>query len=147
MKFIIRGAKSSVKDERFESPRETLHLVQVFLREMLVYKQEDIDNIQCAAVHRLKFGCEQGEDIIVRLVSLVDRDEMLKAARKLVPWSGFSVFPDLPPSLSKLRGELLRRRSEMSVAEKKKTRLVYLTRPPFLKALWEFCCFSIIRPE
>jgi hypothetical protein len=46
-----------------------------------------------------------------------------------------SVVPDLPPSLSKLRGELLRRRSEMSVAEKKKTRLVYLTRPPFLRLI------------
>lgn len=133
--LIIRGVKSSVKDERFESPRATLHLVQSFLIETLGYKQEEIDNIQFAAAHRLKFGSERGKDIIVRMVSLIDRDEILKAARKLVPGSGFSVVPDLPPSLSKLRGELLRRRSELSVAEKKKTRLVYLTRPPFLRLI------------
>ena len=110
-------------------------MVQAFLIETLGYKQEEIDNIQFAAVHRLKFGSERGKDIIVRMVSLIDRDEILKAARKLVSGSGFSVVPDLPPSLSKLRGELLRRRSEMSVAEKKNTRLVYLTRPPFLRLI------------
>lgn len=103
--------------------------------ETLGYKQEEIDSIQFAAAHRLKFRSERGKDIIVRMVSLIDRDEILKAARKFVPGSGFSVFPDLPPSLSKLRGELLRRRSELSVAEKKKTRLVYLTRPPFLRLI------------
>ena len=87
-----------------------------------------------SSFHRLKSGGERGKDIIVRMVSLIDRNEILKAAKKLVPGSGFSVVPDLPPSLSKLRGELLRRRSEMSVAEKK-TRLVYLTRPSFLRLI------------
>ena len=70
-------------------------MVQAFLHEMLGYKQKEIDNIQFAAVHRLKFRTERGKDIIVRLVSLIDRDEMLMAARKLVPGSGFSVVPDL----------------------------------------------------
>ena len=99
--LIIWGVKSSVKDERFESPRGTLHLVQAFLRETLGYKQEEIDNIQFAAVHRLKFGSERGKDIIVRLVSLIDQDEMLMAARKLVPGSGFSVVPDLEWGVAK----------------------------------------------
>jgi hypothetical protein len=72
--LIIRGVKSSVKDERFESPRGTLHLVQAFLIDTLGYKQEEIDNIQFAAVHRLKFGSERGKDIIVRMVGLIDRD-------------------------------------------------------------------------
>jgi hypothetical protein len=48
--LVIRGVKSSVKDERFESPRGTLHLVQAFLIETLGYKQEEIDNIQFAVV-------------------------------------------------------------------------------------------------
>ena len=87
-----------------------------------------------SSFHRLKSGSERGKDIIVRMVSLIDRDEILKAAKKLVPVSGFGVVPDLPPSLSKLT-ELLRRRSEMSVADKKKTRLVYLTRPPFFRLI------------
>ena len=52
-------------------------MVQAFLHEMLGYKQEEIDCIQFAAVHRLKFGSECGKDIIVRLVSLIDQDEML----------------------------------------------------------------------
>jgi hypothetical protein len=51
MNFIIRDVKSSAKDERFEFP----HLVQAFLIETLGYKQEEIDNIQFAAAHRLKF--------------------------------------------------------------------------------------------
>ena len=109
--------------------------MQAFLRETLGYKQDEIDTIQFAAVHRLKFGSERGKGIIVRLVSLIDRDEMLKAARKLMPGSGFSVVPDLPSPLSKLRGELPRSRAEIYVAEKKKTRLAYLTRPPFLKLI------------
>ena len=86
-----------------------------------------------SSFHRLKSGSERGKDIIVRMVSLIDRDEILKAAKKLVPGSGFSVVPDLPPSLSNQR-DLLRRRSEMSVADKK-TRLVYLTRPPFFRLI------------
>ena len=69
-------------------------MVQAFLCETLGYKQEEIDNIQFAAVHRLKFRSKRRKDIIVRLVSLIDRDEMLMAARKLVPGSGFSVVPD-----------------------------------------------------
>ena len=56
-------------------------MVQAFLCETLGYKQEEIDNIQFAAVHRLKFRSKRGKDIIVRLVSLIDRDEMLMAAR------------------------------------------------------------------
>ena len=109
--------------------------MKAFLIETLGYKQEEIDNIQFAAAHRLKFRSERGKDIIVRMVSLIERDEILKATRKLVPGPGFSVVPDLPPSLSKLRGELLRRRSEMSVAGKKKIHIVYFTRPPFLRLI------------
>ena len=81
--LIIWGVNSYVKDKRFESPRGTLHLVQAFLHETLGYKQEEIDSIQFAAVHRLKFGSECGKDIIVRLVSLIDRDEMLMARARV----------------------------------------------------------------
>jgi hypothetical protein len=35
------------------------------------------------------------------MVSLIERDEILKAARKLVPGPGFSVVPDLPFKLPK----------------------------------------------
>lgn len=35
--------------------------------------------------------------------SLIDRDEILKAARKLPHGSIVSIFPDLPPEISDLR--------------------------------------------
>jgi hypothetical protein len=93
----------------------------------LGYKQDQIDTV----VQRLKYGNERGKDIIVRLNSLIDRDEMLKALRKLVWGSDFSIVPELPPPLSKLSGELFLCRADMSDAEKKD--LVYLTKQPFLK--------------
>jgi hypothetical protein len=62
-----------MSSKSFESPRGTLHLVQAFLIETLGYKQEEIDNIQFVAAHRLKFGSERGKDIIVRMVSLIER--------------------------------------------------------------------------
>ncbi|CAG2233582.1 EIF4G [Mytilus edulis] len=77
-------------------------------------------------IHRLPSGDEDRRSIMLRLSSLIDRDDILKAAIKLPPRSGYSVVPDLPPSLSVRRGELLKERRDLSPESRRKTKLVYL---------------------
>ena len=50
------------------------------------------------AVHGLPSGEPGRRNIILRLSNLVERDEIVRAATKLEPGSGYSVVPDLPPS-------------------------------------------------
>ena len=53
-------------------------------------------------------------------------------ALKLKPGSGYSIVPDLPPSLAMRRSELLKERSEMPESIHKKFKLVYLKEIPFV---------------
>ena len=96
--------------------------------------------MQGADVHNMLFQagrCLPGQyhgvkNIIIYYVSLIDRDEVLDAAIKLSPGSGFSVTPDLPPSLNYLRSKLLKQRWEMPPDERKKHKLVYIKEEPFV---------------
>lgn len=53
-------------------------------------------------------------------------------ALKLKPGSGYSIVPDLPPSLAMRRPELLKERSEMPESIHKKFKLMYLKEIPFV---------------
>lgn len=127
--LVIRGLKGGDR----ENPRKTITVVKVFLHTRLGFKPEDVNKMLFAAVHRLPSGPVDQRNVIIRLSSLLDRDEILSAATKLQRGSGYSVVPDLPPSLATLRGNLLKERSEMSEDDRKKCRLVYLKDAPFLK--------------
>ena len=88
--------------------------------------------MQFAACHRLPGGPDVKKNIIVRFVNLLDRDDVLAHAMKLPAKSGYSVVPDLPPEIAEVRHKLLMERHEMSAAEKKKFKLVYLKEYPFV---------------
>ena len=84
------------------------------------------------AVHRLKTGPVGRTSVILRLSSLIDRDEILEKALKLKPGSGYSIFPDLSPLLAMRRSELLKDRREMPEGLREKFKLVYLKETPFV---------------
>lgn len=126
---IIRGLNG--KD--IEDPKITQTCVRIFLSGQLGLGVERVKDIPITAVHRLSSGPTGKRNIILRLASLIDRDDILKAAMKLPAGSGYSIVPDLPPTLATRRGELLKERRDMPAEERKKYRLVYLKEPPFLK--------------
>jgi hypothetical protein len=60
------------------------------------------------AVHCLPGGMDENKrNCMVRFSSLMDRDEVLQKEIALKSGSGYSVVPDLPPSVSILRSKLL----------------------------------------
>ncbi|CAC5398169.1 unnamed protein product [Mytilus coruscus] len=129
---VIRGVQGA-RIKR-ELPKANEAFTRAFLKNTLNIPPERADNMLfTAAVHRLPSGDEDRRSIMLRLSSLIDWDDILKAAIKLPPRSGYSVVPDLPPSLSVRRGELLKERRDMSPESRRKTKLVYLRDAPFLK--------------
>jgi hypothetical protein len=93
--------------------REAEVLVRTFLEKVLSFAEDRADNMLFTAVHRLKTGHVGRKSVILRLSSLIDRDEILEKALKLKPGSGYSIFPDLPLSLAMRRSELSKERREM----------------------------------
>lgn len=127
---IVRGVDGGNR----ENPRETRTRVRQFFIDQLGYAQDRANCIHMSAVHRLPSGPIHKRNVICRITSLIDRDELLHAAATtLRKGSGFSVVPDLPPSLAILRGNLLKERSEMSSDDRSNCRLMYLREPPFVK--------------
>lgn len=66
------------------------------------------------------------------MVSLIDRDHILEAARKLPPGTDVSIFPDPRPEISDLRSKLLNERFTLPNDERKKLKLIYTKEFPFV---------------
>ena len=117
-----------------EKPRDTEKKVRAFLVTTLRMPKEEVDSILLQAVHRLPGGADEDKRrIIVRFNSLIVRDEIFSLAmRALKRGCGFSVIPDVPPSVATLRYKLLMKRNGMPTKEQKKTKLVYLKEYPFV---------------
>ena len=111
--LVIRGIVG--EKDRIERPRETEVLVRTFLKRVISFVEDLADNMLFMAVHRLKSGHVGRKSVILRFSSLIDRgmDENLEKALKLKPSSGYTIVPDLPPSLAMRRSELLKDRREM----------------------------------
>ena len=105
--IIIRSVKGAAVKREF--PKVTAARVREFLKKTLGFPEESVNSMLFTAVHRLPSGEADRRNIILRLSSLIDRDDILQAAMRLEAGSGFSVVPDLPPDLATLRGELLKR--------------------------------------
>ncbi|CAG2239931.1 unnamed protein product [Mytilus edulis] len=129
---VIRGVQGNPNHR--ELPKVTETFTRVFLKNTLNIPPERADNMLFTSVHRLPSSDEDRRSIMLRLSSLIDRDDILKAAIKLPLRSGYSVVPDLPPSLSVRRGELLKERRDLSPESRRKTKLVYLRDAPFFEA-------------
>ncbi|KAK3103252.1 hypothetical protein FSP39_017848 [Pinctada imbricata] len=115
-----------------EKPRDTERKVRSFLIETLKFPQAEVDRMGFQAVHRLPGGDDTKRWIIVRFVSLMDRDDVLDSARRLQRGSGYSVVPDLNPEASKLRSKYLSELRAMNPADRKLRKLVYLKEHPFV---------------
>lgn len=128
--LVVRGIPGTSK----ELPKDTLVKFREFLVDELKLDKSYVNSILVQAIHRLQSGDDDKKNIIVRFVSLIDRDTVLNQAISVLrPGCGKAVITDLPPSLSKLRGELLHKRSKMHESERKRTRLVFRKEAPFLK--------------
>ena len=127
--LVIRGIEG--EKDRIERHRETKVLVRTFLKKVLSFAEDQAHNM-FTAVHRLKAGPVGRKSVILRLSSLVDREEILDKALKLKPGSGYSIVPDLPPSLAMRRSELLKHRREMPEGIRKQFKLLYLKETPFV---------------
>jgi hypothetical protein len=64
---------------------------------------------------------------------LAHRDLVLNSSKHLKGQRSLSVMTDLPPELSKMRGDLLKRRFEMPPEERKFYRVKQLKEAPFLE--------------
>ena len=128
--LVFRGIEG--EQDRIERPRETEVLVRTFLKKVLSFAEDRADNLLFTAVHRLKTGPVERKSMILRLSSLIDRDEILEKALELTPGTGYSIIPDLSPLLAMRRSELLKDRREMSEGIREKFKLVYLKETPFV---------------
>ena len=126
--LIIRGIDEGSR----ELGRDTLTKVKSFFKDTLKVSDDILESMQFAACHRLPGGPDAKKNIIVRFVSLLDRDDVLALAMKLPAKSGYSVVPDLPPELAEVRHKLLLKRKDMPADEKKNFKLVYLKDYPFV---------------
>ena len=117
LNLVIRGIEG--EKDRIERPRETEVLIRAFLKKVLSFAEDLADNMLFTAVHRLITGPVGRKSVTLRLSSLIDRDEILEKALKLKPGSGYSIVPDLSPSLAMRRSELLNDRREMPEALRK----------------------------
>ena len=128
--LVFRGIEG--EQDRIERPRETEVLVRTFLKKVLSFAEDRTDNLLFTAVHRLKTGPVERKSMILRLSSLIDRDEILEKALKLTPGSGYSIVSDISPLLAMRRSEHLKDRREMPEGIREKFKLVYLKETPFV---------------
>lgn len=127
--LVIGGVPGNLQ----EDPRATEHKIRMFFERTLKLKKGDSDAIILQATHRLPGGDDVNrKKIMVRFNNVHDRDDILSAGKALKKGSGYSVVPDVPPSVATLRYKLLMRRREMSPEEQKKTFLVYMKEAPFV---------------
>lgn len=125
---IIRGIEGTLK----EQVRETESKVRGFIKELFHLSPTLAESVIFQAVHRLPGWVEGKRSIIVRFVSLMDRDDVLEAGKKLTRGTGYSVVPDLPPDASRIRSELLNKLRPMPAEEKRRHKLVYIKSFPFV---------------
>ncbi|KAK3101459.1 hypothetical protein FSP39_003732 [Pinctada imbricata] len=127
--LVIRG----LRGQENENPREVIKLCKNFFIDTLKLPRTMVDEMTFQAGHRLPGKFQGVNNIIIRFVNLIDRDDVMSAAMKLAPGSGYSVTPDLPPSVALLRSKLLKERSQLPPNEKKMVKLVYRKQEPFVE--------------
>ena len=106
----VHGITGEIK-ENSEAAR---HKIQEFFNTTLKMDPGEVKNINIAACHRIRGSRDATkESIIVRVMDLQQQDYILNLAKKLPKGSGYGVMVDQPPNLSKLRGRLLKKKSEL----------------------------------
>ena len=131
--MVVRGIPGDMR----EPARQTEKKVRECLVSVLKMDEEFAQNVLFTAVHRLPGGIDNKRNVIVRFSSLLDKEDVIQAARQLEKGSGYSFVHDLTQEASKLRASLLQKLRSLPDEERKKTKLVYLRDYPFV-ALKEF---------
>ena len=109
--LVISGIEGGLE----EKPRETETKVRGFFQTMLRMSLGESNSVLLQACYRLPGGDEKKRRVIIRLNSLMVRDEILSKAMQFQRGCGYNVVPDVPPSVSVLRSKLLQRRREMEL--------------------------------
>ena len=127
--LVIRGIEGILR----ESTDNTETKVRDFFIATLKVDQEKVEKMIFQAIHRIPSGEENMKAVIVRFVSLRDRDLVLHHAIKyLTRGCGFSVITDLPKVLATRRYSLIQERRAMEETERRQTKIVYLHESPFI---------------
>lgn len=112
-----------------ESPDDTIKEVLKLGRDIL-----KVPEPQISACHRL--SKTKDSTIVVRFVNLHDRDQWLSSAGQLKNFrpqnSTIGISPNLPPILGKLRKNIFTKRTKLSPDEKKKAKVRYSMRFPYI---------------
>jgi hypothetical protein len=112
---VLRGIPGKLD----ETPRVTEIKVRESFEKQLGISNERVNVMLLTAVHCLPGGMDENKrNCMVRFSSLMDRDEVLQKEIALKSGSGYSVVPDLPPSVNILRSKLLSEKRNMSPEEK-----------------------------
>ena len=121
--LIVHGITEEIK----ETSEATRHKIQEFFNTTLKMDPGGVKNINIAACHRIRGSRDATkESIILRFVYLQQRDYIPNLAKKLQKGSGYGVMVHLPPELSKLRGRLLKKKSELPIQQQKEAKLKFL---------------------
>jgi hypothetical protein len=137
--LIIRGVPKATSTVRgnFDSKWEPSEATEKAIRDCFVSSLSMpvpvVAKMLFQAVHRLPSGPEDRRNIMIRLVSLQDRENILHHAYKLKPGSGFGVTIDMPPSVAERRRSLLQERAQMPPDQKKKSKIIYTRDYPFVE--------------
>ena len=124
-----------------EDESVTRQAVKDFAKSALKLSPDDIRDSTFSACHRLSKKMNAG--IIVRFVDLTYRDKWLAGARniqsylsELIPPSPdkkISLAIDLPPKIRPLKDNLMKKRRELPLEKRRKSKLRYLAQWPFVE--------------
>lgn len=126
--LVIKGIPGPLNEDTYRTEKVT----KQFMVDNLKIRETAVAKMNFSAAHRLPGGIDGKKNIIVRFNSLKDRDLVLNSAKNLKDQKGLSIMTDLPPELSKRRSELLKKRYQMPIEERRQFQLKQLKEAPFI---------------
>ncbi|CAC5380898.1 GCLC [Mytilus coruscus] len=124
---IINSYLKLISDRASGAEPTTAKFIRKFVITHPYYQQDSI--VSDTINYELLKACAKKSD---GGIYLLDEDEVLAAEMKLKRGSGYSVVPDVPPSVATLRFNLLNESCTLPSSEKRKVHLVYLKEYPFV---------------
>ena len=124
-----------------EEESATRQAVKDFAQSALKLSPDDIRDSIFSACHRL--SKKENAGIIVRFVDLMYRDKWLSGARNIQtyltelrppnPTKKISLAIDLPPKIRPLKDNLMKKRKELPLDKRRRSKLRYLAQWPFVE--------------
>ena len=124
-----------------EEESVTLQAVKDFAQSALKLSPEEVSDTTFHACHRL--SNKENAGIIIRFVDLSYRDKWLSGAKNIQSYiesltppnanKKISLAIDLPPKIRPLKDSLMKKRKELPLPKRKKSKLRYLAQWPFVE--------------